>query len=60
MMRLDERQVTQWQPFCCWCEVNVGAWYGHRPTMLRILALHRRLHRQQGRLGQSIRGADYP
>jgi hypothetical protein len=59
-MRLEERQVTQWQPFCEWCGINVGGWYSVRRTNLRILARHRMLHRKQGRIGQSIRAVDYP
>ena len=59
-MRLLERQVIEYQPFCDWCGINVGAWYSNRMTMLRILVMHRRLHRKQERVGRSIRAVDYP
>ena len=59
-MRVDERQQPQWQPFCEWCGVNVGAWYTSRRFVVRTLARHRKLHREQGRMGLSIRAVDWP
>ena len=59
-MKICVRVEEQWQPFCDWCGINVGAWYPVRRAVLQTLARHRRLHREQGRMGQSIRAVDFP
>ena len=49
------RELVQYQPVCEWCGGNVGSWYSHRPTVLRILAIHRQIHRVRNLVGRSVR-----
>lgn len=53
-MRILERQLTQYQPYCDWCDQNVGAWYSVRRSVLRVLVHHRRIHRYRGLMGKHL------